>query len=308
MICHRPVSHLRTILLAMLFAAGSLSTMAQEQQDSVVLAHPVTDPQAATQTPLLSIDHPILPAEYRSKLTLKELNKRPVSDALLQGFKPRPSVMRLSDEIHFEAERREYDAPLLHTRHAAGTFSWQPSDRMRFYTSGNFGLGHDLLTGIRKDYGWNAGADFRLSNSLTAHVQGGWQNNFGFMPMTSLGGHFRWQATDRLSFTTGINYRQVQWNAFDNKNLSIDGSMRYELIDRVYLNAFGSYPLYNNTRAGLNMAVPMYGFGPQYGGSLEVRMSDKFGFAFGAMQEYNIWTRRWETQYFAYPVFYNDKK
>ncbi|KGL48754.1 hypothetical protein HR13_04955 [Porphyromonas gulae] len=298
----------RTILFGLIFAASLSYATAQEKKDTLSTAQPVPNISKVEQTPLLSVDHPVLPASFHNPRPLQGIRDRHLSDALLNGLKPHRSSLRLNDELDFTAERRDFVSPLLQTRHAAGVFSWRPTDRMRFYTSGNIGLGHDLLTGVRKDFGWNAGADFLLSQNLTAHIQGGWQQNFGFMPMRTVCGQFRWQATDRLSFTTGVDYRQVQWNAFDNRTLSLGGTARYELIDNVFINGFGTYPLYSSTRSGLNMAVPMHGFGPQYGGSIELKVSERFGFAVGAEREYNIWTRRWETHYFAYPVFYGDKK
>lgn len=298
----------RIVLFGLIFVTGLFSAMAQEKKDSLSTVQPVPNSSMVEQSPLLSIDRPVLPASFQNTRTLKGFRDKHLSDALLNGLKPHRSSLRLNDELDFTAERRDFVSPLLQTRHAAGVFSWRPTDRMRFYTSGNIGLSHDLLTGVRKDFGWNAGADFLLSQNLTAHIQGGWQQNFGFIPMTAVNGQLRWQATERLSFTTGVDYRQVQWNAFDNRTLSLGGTARYELIDNVFINGFGTYPLYSSTRSGLNMAVPMHGFGPQYGGSIELKVSERFGFAVGAEREYNIWTRRWETHYFAYPVFYGDKK
>lgn len=303
------INCIRTALLAIMLVEGSLSAIAQEGKDSTTITHPIPDKNLVEPIPFfLNSDYFAKQGSFENSLKDKRIANKRLSNTLLNSLIPPKKTFQLSKEFNFATYRQDLDAPFLQTRHATGMLSWQPTDKVRLYSSGTFGLGQDLLMGVQKDYGWNMGADFKLNDQMTAHLQGGWQKNFGIMPTTLLSGHINWQASDRLRFSTGIGYRQIQTNYFENKNLSLNGSLRYEVIDNIYINGYGSYPIYNSSHTNLNTNVFPRGSGPMFGGSMEIKLSDKFGFAVGAEREYNIWKRRWETNYYAYPVFYGNKK
>ena len=120
----------RTVLFGLIFVVGLFSAMAQEKKDSLSTVQPVPNSSMVEQTPLLSIDHPVLPASFQNTRTLKRFRDKHLSDALLNGLKPHRSSLQLNEELDFAAERRDFVSPLLQTRHAAGVLSWRPTDRM----------------------------------------------------------------------------------------------------------------------------------------------------------------------------------
>ena len=86
---------------------------------------------------------------------------------------------------------------------------------------------------------------------------------------------------------------------------TINASSYISLSDNFGINVFGSYSTQavNNTISG---AMPYSPFAPYsyYGGSVEFRVTDKFGIEAGMIRQFNTWTRRWENMYYMAPKFY----
>ncbi len=86
---------------------------------------------------------------------------------------------------------------------------------------------------------------------------------------------------------------------------TINASSYISLSDNFGINVYGSYSTQamNNTNAG---SIPYSPFAPYsyYGGSLEYKITDKFGIEVGMLRQYNTWRRKWENVYFAAPKFY----
>lgn len=81
-------------------------------------------------------------------------------------------------------------------------------------------------------------------------------------------------------------------------NVSVNSGINYRLSDRVTLKAVGQYSVNNNQSFMYN---PMGG-GTYYGGSIEVRISDKIGIEAG-MERYRF-GNKWVESYYISPVFY----
>lgn len=86
---------------------------------------------------------------------------------------------------------------------------------------------------------------------------------------------------------------------------TINASSYISLSDNFGINAFGSYSTQsmNNAHAG---SIPYSPFAPNsyFGGSVEFKITDKFGIEAGMLRQYNAWRRRWENVYFVAPKFY----
>lgn len=86
---------------------------------------------------------------------------------------------------------------------------------------------------------------------------------------------------------------------------TINASSYVSLSDNLGINVYGSYSTQamNNTVRG---AMPYSPFAPYsyYGGSIEFKITDKFGIEAGMLRQFNTWTRRWKNMYYVKPKFY----
>lgn len=86
---------------------------------------------------------------------------------------------------------------------------------------------------------------------------------------------------------------------------TINASSFISLSDNIGVNIYGSYSTnaMNNTRAGAAIYSPLAPYS-YYGGSIEFKITDKFGIEAGMLRQYNTWRRKWENVYYASPKFY----
>lgn len=82
----------------------------------------------------------------------------------------------------------------------------------------------------------------------------------------------------------------------------VKGNIKFILHDRIRLNGFGQYSAYGKENGVPSMGM-MY---PQsyYGGSLEIKITEKFGVESGVVRELNPFNGKWENRPYFTPVFY----
>jgi len=92
------------------------------------------------------------------------------------------------------------------------------------------------------------------------------------------------------------------YNNFGNST-GLNGNLKIRLTDRISINTFGQYSL-----SGAKNGIPPYlsTMYPNsfYGGSIEFKVTDKWGIITGAQQEFDVFSRKWVTRPFIMPVFY----
>ena len=81
------------------------------------------------------------------------------------------------------------------------------------------------------------------------------------------------------------------------------GAIKFILHDRIRLNAYGQYSI-NRKENGVQ--GPMMGMFPQtyYGGTIEIKVSQKFGIEGGIIRELNPFNGKWVNRPYIAPVFY----
>ena len=97
---------------------------------------------------------------------------------------------------------------------------------------------------------------------------------------------------ENLTLTMGISGNKYHigrdaWNDY-----GVFGNARFRLNDRLALKAFGQY--YTNPVASSVGAIS-FTTASSYGGSLDIKMSDKFSLDVGAQRYYDPYTRTWHT-------------
>lgn len=112
-----------------------------------------------------------------------------------------------------------------------------------------------------------------------------------------------WTPTDGITLSGGIYVSDNLFHTNRFKDLGVSGRVRIKVAERVALTGFGNYSLYNSGSGGTPLPPMMY---PQnnYGGGVQLRLTDKFGLEGGVRRDYNVFTRKWETSPYILPVFY----
>jgi len=92
------------------------------------------------------------------------------------------------------------------------------------------------------------------------------------------------------------------YNNFSNST-GINGNFKIILTDRISLNTFGQYSIGGNTTGIAPYLSTLYPTS-YYGGSLEFKVTDKWGIVTGASSEFDVFSRKWVTRPFIMPLFY----
>jgi len=111
-----------------------------------------------------------------------------------------------------------------------------------------------------------------------------------------------------------LNYQPAGWVVFSGgpygakynlggnayNDVGVNGSLKFILHDRIRLNGYGQYSVNKNVQG------PMMGMYPQtyYGGSVELKITEKFGVEGGVIRELNPFNGKWVNRTFIAPVFY----
>ena len=127
----------------------------------------------------------------------------------------------------------------------------------------------------------------------------------GLGASNSISGTYLWQPDERLTLTfTGTGMRYVDFSGLKN-NFFTGGSARFALTDRIGLNAFGTYSLYQNQNADYStMMLSPFDHRTSYGGSIDFRITEHWGVEIGSITQFNPFSRKWETIPFASPKYY----
>lgn len=96
----------------------------------------------------------------------------------------------------------------------------------------------------------------------------------------------------------GGNLQPLHFNDY-----GVNGNVKFIITDRIRINGYGQYSV-NAKNNGIH--GPMMGMYPQtyYGGSLEFKITEKFGVEGGIIRELNPLNGKWENRSFFAPVFY----
>lgn len=123
--------------------------------------------------------------------------------------------------------------------------------------------------------------------------------------------NFNYQPTNWLIISGGVygaKYNHIYGGSFlrkDFNDIGANSRLKFILHDRISLNAFGQYSVYGEKN---RVGGPMMHMYPHtyYGGSIEVKVTDKFGVEGGVVRELNPFNGKWENRLFIAPVFYGN--
>ncbi len=123
--------------------------------------------------------------------------------------------------------------------------------------------------------------------------------SLGFSNTVSLG--YSYAPAEWITFYGGVYASDGAFHMTPVKDFGFSGRARVKVAERLYVNAYGQYSIFSNSAQSL--PVGMYP-ATSYGGTIEVKITDKFGIEGGAFREFDPVRREWSTRYYASPVFY----
>ena len=119
----------------------------------------------------------------------------------------------------------------------------------------------------------------------------------------SVGMNFNYQPLDWLRISAGPYGSKYNLMGGNYNDVGVNGAVKFILHDRIRLNAYGQYSV-NGDRNGIQ--GPMMNMYPQtyYGGTIEVKITEKFGIEGGVIRELNPFNGKWVNRPYFAPVFY----
>ncbi len=148
--------------------------------------------------------------------------------------------------------------------------AYSPVPRMSLYSAATLGLVETPYFGKGNYYILNAGANYLLTPNLNAGLSAMYNSNFGTMPFWNISADLQYLAGRNLMLEGSLGYMQTGANMF-NLNQSavlVDLHARYRLSDDWFLNAYGGFPVSQNTNRPAAPMMPMMN-NTHYGGTVE---------------------------------------
>ncbi|MBK5722216.1 hypothetical protein JGH11_15175 [Dysgonomonas sp. Marseille-P4677] len=160
------------------------------------------------------------------------------------------------------------------------------------------------------DYSYYSGYTFSDNMWITSSSI---QNTYPSLgAVRSIGMNFNYQPLDWLRISAGPYGSKYNFiNLYNNDNnrmghyndVGVSGALKFILHDRIRLNAYGQYSVYGGRNGVQGPMMNMY---PQtyYGGTIELKITEKFGIEGGVIRELNPFNGKWVNRPYFAPVFY----
>lgn len=197
-------------------------------------------------------------------------------------------------------ELKTHDAPPVlqaHDAHTPYTYIQSPTSSFAFVYDYNYSGVYQLsdqlyLTSVSQQQSVPSVGSMRFTNPKLTYTPAEW--------VQISGGGF-------------VSKYNLSGNSFN--DIGYNGELKFIPHDRIRFNVFGQYSvysrsnmrdLYNNVNGPVNAGGPMMYMNPQthYGGSVEFKITEKFGVQAGVVRELNPFNGKWENRRFIAPVFY----
>lgn len=151
------------------------------------------------------------------------------------------------------------------------------------------------------DYSFNSGAVISNRTWLTSFSKQSTYPTLG--AVRNVGVNFHYMPLDWLVLSTGTYASKSNLGGHSFNDAGLSGSAKFIINDRIRLNAYGQYSA-NGGKNGVQ--GPMMGMYPQtfYGGTIEVKITEKFGIEGGVVRELNPFNGKWVNRPVISPVFY----
>jgi hypothetical protein len=119
----------------------------------------------------------------------------------------------------------------------------------------------------------------------------------------SVGVNFNYMPADRLTISAGLYGSKYHFYGLNNNDIGVNGSIKFRLTDRISINGYGQYSVFAGQNKVYGPLMNMYP-GTYYGGTLELKITEKFGIEGGVIRELNPFSGKWVNRPYFAPVFY----
>lgn len=270
-----------TILVALCLSVAALSVYAQEntlRKDSLKFS---ADKPLPVQTDSVKADRmdiaipTINPSMGKDGLQHNRFNDFSVNPYLVPGTNP--------SRIQFFGTGSDY----VNSKSRTAVATYSPVAGISLYSAASLGLIETPFFGKGNYYMLHAGANYRVSSNLSAGLSGTFNSNFNVVPFWNVSADLRYLAGRNLMLEGSLGYMQTGANMFhlSQSAVLIDLHARYRLSDDWFLNAYGGFPVSQNTNRPAAPMMPMMN-NRYYGGTVEYWFQPTVGAEAGL-----IWVR-----------------
>lgn len=214
-----------------------------------------------------------------------------------------PENLKANSQYTTFPKLRLYDGPPL-----SGSYvSQKPYDYIQSHT-GNFSFVYD----------YNYSGSYKLADNLYITSTSALESRPSIGSIRSVNPQLTYIPADWIQisgggFATKYNFAGDAFN-----DIGYNGALKIIPHDRIRFNVYGQYSVYSksnmidlhnnsiNSRGPVNMNGAMMHMYPQtyYGGSIEFKITEKFGVEAGVIRELNPFNGKWENRRFIAPVIY----
>lgn len=151
--------------------------------------------------------------------------------------------------------------------------------------------------------------DYYYSGALYGFSKKAWITGGSLNKTYPTFGHLRqvnatinYKVADWLYISGGSYAAKYEFNGIYYNDFGANTALKFKLHDRLWINGYYQY----SGNAKHNMMSSMGGMFPStyYGGSLEIKITEKLGVEGGVIRELNPVSRKWENRPFIIPKFY----
>jgi len=276
---------MKKIIVIILLAAISISTYGQTREYNDTL--PSLHKKYEKRFKELQIENQPVLNTYKAEYGINPVKNYNLPDSLTKSYSLNFPKLKIYDG---PPVLNSYDAKTPYTYIQSPTSSF--SFVYDYNYSGAYKLSDQLyITSVSNQESIPSIGSMRFTNPKLTYIPADWMQ-------VSAGG-----------FASKYN---LSGNSFN--DIGYNGEIKFIPHDRIRFNIFGQYSVYSrsnmnnlyNTNGPVNVGGPIMHMTPQtyYGGSIEFKVTEKFGIQGGIVRELNPMTGKWENNRFIAPVFY----
>lgn len=161
----------------------------------------------------------------------------------------------------------------------------------------------EVTTKFPYAYDYNRGGNFHLIDNLSIGVSTSHNTYLTYGAVQTLNTRLLYSPINRLTVSGGGYISRYGLFNNINEDIGFHGGVKYWINDRIAINGFGQYSVYANRNRIGGPTMDMYPH-TYYGGTIEFKITEKFGVAGGVMRELNPFSGKWENKPYIAPVFY----
>lgn len=164
---------------------------------------------------------------------------------------------------------------------------------------------------VSTSFNYNSGlmdynnSQVRMLGKRSAFIMEGSSTNYiGLGVTNTMGVDYLYQPIKRLTLGLGANAVKYTNMSGTFNDVVLKANATYALANWLLLDVFGQYAVNASRNQKTSMMYSPFASQSNYGGAVTLKLTDNFGVRVGAVREFNVMTRKWETYSTLSPVFF----